>query len=34
MFMSIVFSIGIVFEYQKQRKIKQKILDLFDIERE
>ncbi|CAI6360797.1 unnamed protein product [Macrosiphum euphorbiae] len=25
---------GIVFEYQKQRKIKQKILDLFDIEQE
>lgn len=29
-----VIDTGIVFEYQKQRKTKQKVLDLFDIEQE
>lgn len=28
------FGAGIIFEYQKKKKIKQKVLDLFDIEQE
>lgn len=28
------FGTGIIFEYQKQKKTKHKVLDLFDIEQE